>query len=106
MYKIFPTVNSDLDIAEAIHYISQHLQAPKAAESHIKAIEDALDLLKDNPYIRPLVKVKKLADKGIRFIMVKNYMLFYRIDEDAKVVKLEAFMYSRRNWQAILENEL
>jgi plasmid stabilization system protein ParE len=81
------------------------LQAPVAADRHRQAIIDALKLLKDNPYMRPLVKDEHLAAKGIRYISVRHYMLFYSINEAEKTINLIAFMYSGRNWQKILNTE-
>jgi plasmid stabilization system protein ParE len=106
MYKILPTERSNSDTDEVFSYLLDTFQSPQAAQSHRKALADAVNLLKGNPYIRPLVKDEKLAAKGLRFITVKNYMLFYRIDEENKTVKLEAFMYSHRNWQAILGDNI
>ena len=46
---------------------------------------------------------------GIRFVPVKNYLLFYIVREDEQKVYVLRFLYSKRNWQKILldyvENE-
>jgi plasmid stabilization system protein ParE len=36
--------------------------------------------------------------------MVKNYMMFYTINEDEKTVDVISFLYGRRDWKRILEN--
>jgi plasmid stabilization system protein ParE len=36
--------------------------------------------------------------------MVKNYMMFYTINEDEKTVDVIRFLYGRRDWKRILEN--
>jgi hypothetical protein len=44
-------------------------------------------------FCRPLVHNKYLAAKGIRFIMVKEYMLLYKINKENKTVLLYRFIY-------------
>ena len=98
------TVNSD--IISSIKYIKDVLEAPMAAKNHVNELKEKYIKLKKNPYIRPLVRNKFLASKGIRFIMVKNYMLIYIINEKDKTVLLYRFMYGKRDWINILTNEL
>jgi len=76
------------------------------AENHFEELKKKYEKLKENPYIRPLVKNKYLATKGIRFIKVKNYILIYKINEGNKTVLLYRFMYCRRDWINILTNEI
>jgi hypothetical protein len=50
----------------------------------------------------PAVPDEYLASKGFRFTMVKNYMLFYSVEE--KEINTSRFLYGHRNWIKILEN--
>jgi plasmid stabilization system protein ParE len=94
------------DIVSSIGYIKNTLQAPIAAENHVKELKNVYEKLKENPYGRPLVHDNYLASQGIRFIKVKNYILIYYINEGNKEVFLYRFMYSRRDWINILKKEL
>lgn len=57
----------------------------------------------------PLCHDEVLHMWGIRFVPVKNYLLFYIVREDEQKVYVLRFLYSKRNWQKILldyvENE-
>jgi plasmid stabilization system protein ParE len=44
-----------------------------------------------------------LRTKGIKYVMVKKYMMFYTIDEDKKTVNVTRFLYGPRNWRNILK---
>ena len=59
--------------------------------------------IKENPRIRPLVQDTYLASLGYRLIKVKNYMIFYIIEEDSKHIKIIRFLHNKRNWIAILK---
>jgi plasmid stabilization system protein ParE len=43
-----------------------------------------------------------LASMGFRFTMVRNYMLFYTIEE--KEINIVRFLYGHRDWINILKN--
>ena len=106
MFDLIFTETVNNDIISSLKYINDVLEAPMAAENHFKELKEKYEKLKNNPYIRPLVRNKFLASKGIRFIMVKNYMLIYMINEKDKTVLLYRFMYGKRDWINILTNEL
>jgi len=97
-------VNSD--IVSTLKYISGVLESPKAAENHYDELLITYDKLKKNPHRRPLVQNKYLASKGIRSINVKNYVLFYKINEDINTVLIYRFLYCRRDWINILSKEI
>jgi plasmid stabilization system protein ParE len=94
------------DIVSSIGYIKNTLQAPMAAENHVKELKKAYEKLKENPYGRPLAHNTFLASQGIRFIKVKNYILIYYINGENKEVFLYRFMYAHRDWINILTKEL
>ena len=101
--KFSETINND--IISSLKYIKNVLEAPMAAENHYKELKETYKKLKENPYCRPLVRNKFLASKGIRFIMVKKYMLIYIINESDNTVLLYRFMHGRRDWINILTDE-
>jgi plasmid stabilization system protein ParE len=77
------------------------LQAPAASERLKDEIKRTYKNLKQNPFMYPVVPSNDLASMGFRFIMVKNYMLFYIVEE--KQVNIIRFLYGRRNWINILK---
>jgi len=94
------------DIITSINYIKNNLKAPMAAQNHVEELKKKYKKLRENPFARPLVQNKFLASKGIRFIMVKKYMLIYKIDEKNNIVFLYRFIYCRRDWINILTTEM
>jgi len=93
-------INEDID--SCYNYINDNLEAPMAAENLMKELYEKLNHIKKNPYSRPLVQDEYLASLGIRSIRVKNYLVFYYI-EDEKFINLITFMYGRRDWIKILK---
>jgi len=103
MFELIFSERINEDIVSSINYIKNKLKAPMAAQNHVKK---KYVKLKENPFARPLVQNKYLASKGLRFIMVKKYMLVYKIDEENNTVILYRFIYCRRDWINIITNEI
>ena len=94
----------DEDIDSCYNYINDKLEAPMAAENLMKELYEKLNHIKENPYSRPLVHDKLLASLGIRSIKVKNYLLFYSIEEEIKNLNIITFMYNKRDWVNIVKD--
>jgi len=108
MYTLVFSKIIDDDIDSSYNYIKDTLEAPVAAENLMKELYDKLNYIKEKPYSRPLVHDKFLASLGIRSIRVKNYLIFYNIEEDDKdnkYVNVISFMYKKRDWINILKEK-
>jgi len=106
MFKLEFSEKVNSDIVSTLIYISEVLEAPKAAENHYDELLMTYDKLKRNPHRRPLVQNKYLASKGVRSISVKNYVLFYKINQNVNTVLIYRFLYCRRDWINILSKEI
>jgi plasmid stabilization system protein ParE len=106
MFNLIFSEKINNDIISTLKYISEVLEAPRAAENHYEELIKTYDKLQDNPFRRPLVQNKYLAAKGIRSINVKNYILLYKINKNENTVFLYRFLYYRRDWMNILSNDL
>jgi len=104
MYSAKFTELAENDILSTLQYISEKLNAPKAAENLYYEINEKTEKIEDNPFLFPSVKDAYLAKKGLRWIGVKNYMMFYKIIEKEEKVSIIRFLYGRRNWKNILKD--
>jgi plasmid stabilization system protein ParE len=75
-----------------------------AANNLLDEIERYEKILEDTPGIYPFVHDEYLAGKGLKYIIIKNFLLFYTIDEKDKIVNIIRFLYRRRDWKNILKN--
>ncbi len=93
----------DDDIDSCYNYIKDKLEAPIAAEKLMKELYEKINQIKENPYSRPLVHDKLLASLGIRSIKVKNYLLFFNVEEENNNINVITFMYNKRDWINIVK---
>ena len=105
MFTVNYTTPAEDDLVSILDYISNILKAPSAAENLLNEIEEKTKILEDNPLIFPLAKDEYINKKNIRHISIKNYFLFYTIDEDNKIVSVIRIMYARRDWINLLKED-
>jgi toxin ParE1/3/4 len=91
------------DLNDIVEYIHDELENPHAAERFYRKVMEKNGFLRDNPFMYPLHHDKKLNEKGLRFIAINNYILFYIIDEDNKIVNVVRIVYGRRDIPTLFE---
>jgi len=101
-YRVVTTQRAQADLDGIADYISGELNAPAAARNIVLAIHKAISTLSFSPQGLPRVRDDGLAAQGYRWVGIKNYMAFYTIDEQNKVVNVERILYGRRDWKHIL----
>jgi plasmid stabilization system protein ParE len=102
MYKLNFSKKFKEDVTQTVNYIKHTLQAPVASERLKAEIKNSYKIIKETPFIYPVVPDDYLASLGFRFTMVKNYMLFYIVEE--KQIKIIRFLYGHRDWMNILNS--
>jgi len=98
MYRLEITDHAEQDFDRIIVYITEKLVAPKAASDFADAVYDCYDILESNPFMYEKCRDTKLSKEGYRRAVIKNYVLVYRINEEAKVVVAHRFFYGRQNY--------
>ena len=48
------------------------------------------------------MREERLAAKGYRVLPVKNYLIFYKVNEAEKCVDIIRILYNRRDWINLL----
>lgn len=108
-YKIIYTQKALADLDAVASYIKLKLCNISASDRIVENFFGEGDSLVTFPTRYPLCHDEVLHMWGIRFVPVKNYLLFYIVREDEQKVYVLRFLYSKRNWQKILldyvENE-
>lgn len=103
-YKVHITKYAYAQMAEIKQYIANELHAPAAARNLLLAMQSAAVSLAVMPDRHSLMPEEKWANQGLRKMIVKNFLMYYWIDEEHKQVHIVAVVYSRRNQLAQLEN--
>jgi plasmid stabilization system protein ParE len=101
-YKVYLTKPAENDLSDIVKYVSSQLYAPTTALNMILTIKGTLAKLETMPTAYPLVIDERLANMGYRLLPVKNYLVFYVINEKEGSVNVDRILYGHRNWRYLL----
>ncbi len=102
IYDLEISDQAECDLDEAAQYIAFVLENPDAAAALIDAVEAEFATLTEFPHRGTLVNDKRLAAFGIRFVTVKNYHIFFQINEADSQVYFLRILYAKRDWANLL----
>ncbi len=94
--RIFPTARQDLE--DVIGYLNT--LSPEIALNYYDRLVEEITGLSRMPERCPRPKDLALAAKGYRYLIVKNYLVFYVVVGDT--VQIRRILYARRDYRALL----
>ena len=101
-YKIIITPDAENDLIDLRNYIADVLLARDTARNCIHAIRQAIGSLSEMPARYKLADDEPWHSRGIRRIQVKNFFVYYRVDEGEKQVFILNIIYARRDQFRVL----
>lgn len=104
MYKIVFTPYAKNQINGIYNYIADELINPIAVEKTIRAIEASVMNLDQMPQRIKIVDNEPWRSQGIRRLTVKNFSVYFWINEDKLEVHVVAVAYARRNQVGVLSD--
>ena len=96
-YIVKVTSQAEEQIQEIIYYITHELKAPDAALHLLDALEESFASLAYLPHRIALVNEEPWHSKGIHRLPVKNFLVYFWIDEDNMKVQITAVIYGKRS---------
>lgn len=102
-YKIIVTPDAEDDLVELRNYIAGVLLAYDTATNYIRTIHNEIGSLSEMPEKYKSVDDEPWHSRGIRKFLVKNFFVYYRIDDTHKKVYILNVIYARRDQLRALE---
>ena len=93
-YKVNITDNAAADLYHIFDYIENLLLAPEAAENLYNNIIDIIKSLGEMPERYREYDSERFAGKNLRFVNVKNYVILYTVNNNAKQVDVVMIAYA------------
>ena len=88
------------DLGKITQHIAKELKNPIAARNLNQSIRKAIEKRSENPYGYEAYQSNKKRNKIYFRIYVKNYIIFYTIEDDIMIVR--RILYKRRNLEKIV----
>jgi len=102
MYQLEYLPIARQDMVEIVKYISHELRNASVAEKLAEEMIASAERLTTVPYINPILRAIKPLKNEHRKLIVKNYIMFYYVDESNKKVVISRVIYVRRDYEKLL----
>jgi len=102
MYKLEYLPIAKQDMVEIVRYISKKLCNPSVAEKLADEMIKAAEGLIEFPYSKALYITPKPLKREYRRLTVKNYVMFYWVNEMEKSIVISRVIYARREFDNLL----
>lgn len=96
-WKVIYTEHAERDLRGIYEYIAFSLLEPEIAKKQVRRIMEAIAKLDQMPLRCPLYEKEPWRNKGLRFLQVDNYLVFYLPVEAQVTVAIIRIMYGGRN---------
>ena len=103
MYKLEYLPVAQRDMVEIVRYISEELQNPAAADRLAMELVNAAESVLTFPYALPAYQPIRPLKREYRKILVQNFLVFYWVDEEKKLVTVARVVYAKRDISRVLE---
>ena len=98
-YKVQLSNKAKDDYKSIIRYIRYELLEPNIAEKYAELIRNELNSLEYQPQKFAIIDYDIIKKYNFRKLIIKNYIAFYRINEDEKIVNVERILYNGTDWK-------
>ena len=102
-YKVELAPDAELDLKDIYRYIRARSLSKRIAFRFVETIKAAisrnLSFMADG---YRLIDNGALAAKGLRRLVIKEYLVFFTVNEETKAVTVARVIHGRRDWTGIL----
>ena len=101
-YIVKITAQAEEQIQEIIHYITWELKAPDAALHLLDTLEGSFTSLAHFPQRIALIDEEPWHTNGIHRLPVKNFLVYFWIDDNNLIVQIIAVIYAKLDQLSLL----
>ena len=103
-YEVSLSNQADSDLRSIYEYIAFDLYSPQNAEGQLNRLEEKILKLDVFPFSHPAYDREPWKSRGLRFMPVDNYIVFFIPDEEQLIVTVIRVMYGGRDVDNQLNN--
>lgn len=101
-YKVIRTDKADEQLREIIFYIADDSGSVDIALKYLDKIEKAIKRLEDFPMSGSIPRYSILRKQSYRVLIAERHLVFYKVNEDEKVVTIYAIVDGRREYRNLI----
>ena len=100
-YDIIRTDKADALIRKIVLFVAEQFGS-ETALNKMNEIERSIMLLADDPYLGEEPRYMVLRRQGYRVMILEKDLVFYKIDEDRKLITIYAVVDQRQDYLSII----
>lgn len=97
-YEILLSIRAKNDYKKIISYLKDTLLETSIANKYAELINDKIQSLEYSPYRYAIIDNENVKKLKYRKLVIKNYIAFYKINEEDKIVEIHRILYGASNW--------
>ena len=97
-YDVKLSIKAKDDLKRIVLYIKNELNEPSIARKYANMIRNEIKTLEYSPQKFAIIDDDAIKDLNIRKLIIKNYIVFYRVNENKNIVNIERILYGASNW--------
>ena len=101
-YKIVRTDKADEQLREIVFYIAEDSGSIDIALNYLDKIEAAINDLEDFPMSGSIPRYSILRKQGYRVLIVERHLIFYKVDDNKRIVIIYAIVDGRREYRNLI----
>lgn len=102
MHKIILSNDAYSDLNQIIVFINLDSKSREIAIKYLDFLEEAILSLENFPERGTNPKYKILRNQGYKFLVVKSHLIFYKIDQENKTVRIYRILHNKASYQTLL----
>ena len=105
-YHVVLTETAKQDLREIVFYLSEKSEDKNSAKKFVNELRDQTGQLILFPESGALPKDRILKSLGYRFLVHKDYLLFYLVDEPKETVNVTAVFNGKKDYMRVIKRFL
>ena len=102
-YTVVLTDTAKQDIREIAIWVAEQSKDIEIAKRFVKELRDECKKLNAFPGIGSIPNDRMLKSLGYRFVVYNDYLVFYLVDEEHKIVNVLAILNSKRDYMRVMK---
>ncbi len=96
-YKVSYSQIAKNDLKEIVLYMDNDFNSYSTAVNIFNNIKNKIEKISDNPYMYAQIPNKSKI-KNVRKAVIKNYLIFYIVNDEEKEITIVRILNGKRNW--------
>lgn len=101
-YQVIRTDKADEQLRDIIFYIAEDSGSIDIAVNYLNKMEKAVMNLSEFPYIGVKPRYSILKKQGYLVLSVERHLVFYKVDEEKKLITVYSFVDCRREYKHLI----